>query len=242
MATPPAATSGLARTHRRHVEEDVRRLVARELHDRVAQTLTAMLVDLENFKSQQVAWEDVLQQLETVQSSTRQVLANLRELLHDLRGDDLIGDDFVAALAGLVSRFEQRTQISANLDVMPGWPNAQWPSASLNLYRIVEEALTNVRLHSGAHSVRIVLDAQSPGELGLIVSDDGDGFDAQPGRPMGLGTIGMKERALFLGGRLWIEGDVGHGTRVRVVFPKNHLARASDSSQSTPLRAPAMPA
>jgi signal transduction histidine kinase len=145
-------------------------------------------------------------------------------------------------LAGLVSRFEQRTQIRANLDVTPGWPTAQAPSASLNLYRIVEEALANVRLHSGAQSVRIVLDAQSSSELGLIVSDDGDGFDAEPGRPMGLGTIGMKERAMILGGRLWIEGDAGHGTRVRLVFPKTHLTRVSDSSQSIPLHAPGVPA
>src|SRR4030088_2679030 len=62
-------------------EGEIRKLVARELHDRVAQTLTGMLVDLENFKTEPVGWEDVLTRLDTVQDSTRQVLQSLRELL-----------------------------------------------------------------------------------------------------------------------------------------------------------------
>jgi signal transduction histidine kinase len=205
------------------IEDDVRRMVARELHDRVAQTLTGMLVDVENFKTQQVGWDDVLRQMDMVQTSTRQVLSSLRQLLHDLRGEDQFTDGFVDALGALIVRFEEKTSISAELDVKPGWPKSLTPPANLNLYRIVEEALTNVGMHSGAHTVRVVLELPSENELGLEVDDDGRGIDTDASRPMGMGTVGMKERALFLGGQLRIESQAGGGTRVRAVFPKELL-------------------
>src|SRR5690348_5472250 len=83
------------------VEEEVRRLVARELHDRVAQTLTGMLVEVENFKSEQVGWQDVVQQLDVIQSSTREVLSSIRQLLHDLRGEEGLGGSFVDSVRQL---------------------------------------------------------------------------------------------------------------------------------------------
>lgn len=225
MATPGAMARGGERLDRRQaaIERDVRKRVARELHDRVAQTLTGMLVDVENFKSQEVGWDDVIRQLDTVQTSTRQVLSNLRQLLHDLRGEDLANEGFADALAHLVRRFEEKTAISAELDVRPGWPAALTAPAYLNLYRIVEEALANVRMHSGAHSVRIVLESREGDELALVVGDDGRGLDTDATRPVGLGTVGMRERALFLGGKLKIESGDGAGTTVQAVFPKVHL-------------------
>ncbi len=198
-------------------------MVARELHDRVAQTLTGMLVDLENFKSEEVAWGDVLRQLDTVQSSTRQVLSSLRQLLHDLRGDQWAGDDFVDSITALIARFEQKTQIAAHLEVRPGWPSELRTPASLNLYRIVEEALANVRMHSGARGVRIILEPGSDAELIVNVGDDGRGLDTSAARPGGFGTLGMKERALILGGELRIESEPDRGTRVLAIFPKDQL-------------------
>jgi signal transduction histidine kinase len=205
------------------IEDEVRRMVARELHDRVAQTLTGMLVEVENFKSQQVGWEDVLRQMDMVQSSTRQVLSSLRQLLHDLRGEEQFNDGFVEALGGLIARFGEKTSIEARLDIRPGWPQSLTSPAALNLYRIAEEALTNVRMHSGARTVRVVLQAMPDDELALVVGDDGRGVDTDSSRPMGLGTVGMKERALFLGGKLRIESEAGLGTTVYAVFPKGHL-------------------
>src|SRR5947208_6663441 len=143
------------------VEEEVRRLVARELHDRVAQTLTGMLVDVENFKSEQVSWQDVVQQLDGIQSSTRQVLASIRQLLHDLRGEEALDGSFVDAVKALLVRFEAKTGIRPEIEITEGWPKALTPQASLNLYRIIEEALSNIRMHSGAKSVRIVLGPQA---------------------------------------------------------------------------------
>ena len=224
MATQPVGPRGGSRgTSRTAVESDVYRLVARELHDRVAQTLTGMLVDVENFKAEQVGWEGVLAQLNTIQSSTRQVLTSLRQLLHDLRGDEQLGDSFVDALGTLITRFEERTTISTKLEIRPGWPQSLTGPGSLNLYRIIEEALTNVRMHSGARSVQIVLESLPDNQLALEVGDDGRGLDTDPSRPMGFGTIGMKERALFLGGQLRIESQAEGGTKVHAIFPKVHL-------------------
>jgi signal transduction histidine kinase len=205
------------------VEEEVRRLVARELHDRVAQTLTGMLVDVENFKSEQVGWQDVVQELDLIQSSTRQVLSSIRQLLHDLRGQEPLGGSLVESLKALLVRFEEKSGIRAEIEVTDGWPQALTAQASLNLYRIVEEALSNIRMHSGAKSVRIALGPNPKNELGIVIADDGRGLDTDPSRPVGLGTIGMRERAMFLGGRIRIESEDGRGTVVRATFPRDQL-------------------
>jgi signal transduction histidine kinase len=229
------ASHARSRTRHTNVEEDVKRLVARELHDRVAQTLTGMLIDLENFKTEPVGWNDVLRQLDLVQDSTRQVLTNLRQLLHDLRGEESVGDSFVTEVGALVSRFEERTRISAQLTVLPGWPESLTRPASLNLYRIIEEALANVQMHSGAHAVHIVLQPHSENELSVLIGDDGRGLDTDASRRLGLGTVGMKERALLLGGQLRIESQIGDGTTVRAVFPKELLAVEHDEPKEIPV-------
>jgi signal transduction histidine kinase len=182
-----------------------------------------MLVDVENFKSQQVSWDDVIRQLDTIQNSTRDVLTSLRQLLHDLRGEEQITDSFVGAVGALIARFEAHTRIAAKLNVKPGWPEVLTPPATLNLYRIIEEALVNVRMHSGAQTVHIVLEPYSEEEVALLVGDDGRGVDTHPSRPLGFGMVGMRERALFLGGRLQIESEAGHGTSVQAVFPRIQL-------------------
>jgi signal transduction histidine kinase len=210
-------------TRQAGVEDEVRRLVARELHDRVAQTLTGMLVDVENFKSEQVSWQDVVQQMDLIQSSTRQVLASIRQLLHDLRGEEPLDGNFVDAVKALLVRFEAKSGIRAGIEITQGWPQALTPQASLNLYRIIEEALYNIRMHSGAQTVRIVLGPHAENELGIVVEDDGRGVDTDPSRPVGMGTIGMRERAMFLGGHIRIESEDGRGTLVRAMFPKDLL-------------------
>lgn len=225
VGTPLVATSLGSETDRLEgVEDEVRRMVARELHDRVAQTLTGMLVDVENFKSEQVSWQDVLRQLDTIQSSTRQVLQSLRQLLYDLRGDEVMAEGLPAALRGLLTRFDEHTGIRTNLELLAGWPEDLAPATALNLYRIVEEALANVKMHSGARSVYVVLEAFSDGQLVLRVVDDGRGVDPDPARMVGLGTVGMKERAMLIGGRLDVESGRGPGTTISVVFRNPELA------------------
>jgi signal transduction histidine kinase len=108
--------------------------------------------------------------------------------------------------------------------VTQGWPPALNSAAAMNLYRLIEEALNNVRMHSGALTVQVLFDEISDTELAVMVRDDGRGVDTDPARVVGLGTIGMRERAVFLGGKLRIDSEVGHGTVVHAVFPKHLLA------------------
>jgi len=244
VASPPASATASTRLRSRQsvLEDDVKRLVARELHDRVAQTLTGMLIDLENFKTEPVDWKDVLRQLDTIQDSTRQVLQSLRELLHDLRGEEAVKDSFVTVVGALVSKFEEKTRIAAQLTVLPGWPDLITQPASVNLYRIIEEALTNVKMHSGAHEVRVVLQLDSNDEVSVIIGDDGQGVDADVTRKPGFGTVGMKERAVLLGGQIRIESEAGHGTTVRASFPKYLLTGKEGRVLDTTLEPKEIPA
>lgn len=207
----------------RFADADVRRALARELHDRVAQTLTTILIDLENFKTEQAGQDSVLNRVEAVQGSMREVLSSLRDLLHDLRGDSQsVASDMQNALSALLRDLERRTGIIASLVVQPGWPARTKPGAAANLYRIAEEALTNVARHSGAKRVVLKLRPLSD-ELCLTVTDYGRGFDPEAIAP-GFGTTGMRERAVLLGARLWIDSYPGSGTSVHVTMPRDALA------------------
>ena len=206
------------------VAGDIRRELARELHDRVAQTLTTMLIELENYKTEQTGRQSALRQLDNLQDSTRDVLKNLRTVLYELRGEDDVSDSLIESVRSLLARFEERTQVSTLLSVAPSWPRRVRSSAGLNVYRIIEEALTNVRLHSGARLVQVALGPTRGGKIEVQVTDDGRGgasesATAQPG----LGVMGMRERAILLGGRLEVESEDGHGTTIRAILPREQL-------------------
>jgi signal transduction histidine kinase len=218
-ATPAQVSGEHAMT-----EREVKQYVARELHDRVAQTLTGMLIELETFKVEQFGRESVLREATELQDSTRQVLQSIREMLYDLRGEPSSEESFVSVLQGMLSRFEERTRIAVELIVSPSWPNKVRSAAALNLYRIVEEALNNIRLHSGAATVRVALEWLGGKELAVVVRDDGAGLDSHDTiLAGGMGVLGMRERAVLLGGRLIVESRPGEGTTVQAIVPEAGL-------------------
>ncbi len=208
----------------RLADEELRRALARELHDRVAQTLTTILVELENFKADQVGRQGVLDHVDAMQGSMREVLISLRELLIDLRGDSFsAGDKFADAVHVLLTDFQRRTGIEARLAVQSGWPAQIKPAAALNLHRITEEAVVNARRHSGATTVQVTLRPLSEKTFALSITDDGRGFEPDL-VPPGMGTVGMRERALLIGARLRIESRLGIGTTIHVIIPRSSLA------------------
>ena len=212
---------GLVRVDEPDVADEIRRTLARELHDRVAQTLTSMLIELENFKIEQTGNHTVVREVIGLQQSTRDVLNNLRQLLYDLRGQTETDESFADTVRSLVIHFQEKTQVRAVLSVSPLWPESLRPAVALNLLRIVEEALTNVRLHSDARLVEVVLGA-SDGRFFVEVRDDGRGSDSGIGeRKPGLGVLGMRERALILGARLDVYTVPGGGTSVRASLQKD---------------------
>jgi signal transduction histidine kinase len=219
----PNVVSRRSRPRSHVADADLRHLIARELHDRVAQTLTLMLIDLENFKTEQVGRQSVLRQMDDLQSSTRQVLNSLRQLLYELRGSPVVEESFSEAVRMLVERFRERTSMLVSVTILPGWPARVKSPAALNLYRIIEEALANVRQHSGAAAVHVILQPHSVDELSVSISDDGRGLEPNEPGPVGMGMVGMKERALFLGARLGVESVLGTGTTVRLILKKETL-------------------
>jgi signal transduction histidine kinase len=205
-----AALSELAR----RAESEVKRRLARELHDSVAQILTSMVVDMENFKHDNADRDNVVRKVDDLQDSTREVLNNLRQLLYELREEPSHDHSFVTRVRGLLSTFEVSTGIRSKLSVSARWPAMLSAAMAYNLYRIVEEALANVRLHSGAASVDVNL-LSTDGKVVLTVQDDGRGvLRVGPSRRPGLGMVGMEERAVLLGGRLDIFSDSAQGGTV----------------------------
>src|ERR1700704_5116232 len=157
-------------------------MLARELHDQVAQTLTTMLIELENFKVEQTGRQSVLRQLGELQESTRDVLSSLRRVLYDLRGETGIEEGFIEAVRALLARFEARTHVRVRLSVSPAWPSHLRSQAALNIYRIIEEALNNVRMHSGAGLVEVALGPLFGSQLAVSVKDDGRGAESAAGQ------------------------------------------------------------
>ena len=212
-----------ARADRADASEEIRRALARELHDRVAQTLTTMLIELENFKVEQTGRQSALRQLDELQDSTRDVLANLRHVLFELRGESGTEDGLVEGVRALIARFEERTHVKVELTISPSWPAHLRTQASMNMYRIVDEALTNARLHSGATMVEVALRLARAKHLAIEIKDDGRGADEELGRAAGMGVLGMRERVVILGGILEVDTGPGRGTTVRAMIPMEQV-------------------
>jgi diguanylate cyclase (GGDEF)-like protein len=199
-------------------EDGARLWLARELHDGALQTLTTMLLDMEQVR-RELPETAVSHRVRDFQGSIRSVIGGLRRLLGELR--DQSGDDhrLVEDLAVLLGQLDGRAGIKGQLSVSPSWPSSLSTHIASHLRRIAEEALRNVALHSGAQRVMVSLEAEEE-RLMLTVSDDGRGCPAEEGAVSrgGCGLLGMQERALILGGHLEVSSRPGAGTMVRGTF------------------------
>jgi two-component system sensor histidine kinase UhpB len=217
---PPVAARSRRRSRRSSPDVDVRRFVARELHDRVAQTLTTILMDLESFRGGQVGRPEVLDEIDSLQLSIRDVISNMRDLLQELRGESrLQSEAFTDVVARLLVEFERDTGIDARLTVGHGWPAHVDAAPAMHLCRIIGEALANVRRHSRASHVTVVLEPLGESGLSITVSDDGIGFEPDRAGYSGLGIVGMRERAQLLGASLHLGSRDGIGTILTVTVP-----------------------
>jgi signal transduction histidine kinase len=199
-------------------ERAVKQALARELHDTVAQQLTAVLVELRCMQSEQDG-RHVAQELDELQTTLAAAVRNLRGALLDLRGQPTEDDSFVPDVKDLLSNFTNHTGIDGRLIQSPSWPGSLSCVASHNLTRVLEEALTNVRAHSGASHVTIELGAHGD-ELFIEVTDDGRGIVSYSPIKHGLGLTGMFERVAILGGELSISTCGKPGTTVTATFAR----------------------
>jgi signal transduction histidine kinase len=200
------------------IQEEERRRLSRELHDGVGQSLTAVVSHLWLIQRRLPAADEGLRtEVSEARGLAAKTLAEIRELSQLLRPSLLDDWGLVPSLESQVKSFRIHHEIDVDFqsDDLPDRLPADVETA---VYRIVQEALTNVARHARAKSVRIRLQHEHEA-LRLEVADDGVGFgvngDAPPGR--GLGLVSIRERVRALGGRITVTSD--HGTRLSVVLP-----------------------
>lgn len=198
--------------------EEERRRIARELHDELGQSLSALKMEIADearsgARRRNPGRATVLQaRLDDIMASVRRIAADLRPLMLDDLG---LGD----AIEALVNDFAQRSGIRVRL-AMDGLEPAPDEKVSIALYRMVQEALTNVTRHSRATEVGIDL-RRDGDDLVLAVQDNGVGLPASPSgqRDNQFGLLGMQKRADALGGDLQLENQPGGGARVTMRLP-----------------------
>jgi signal transduction histidine kinase len=199
--------------------EEEKARIARELHDELAQTLTALKLDtawlrdnLDRREETRARLQGMLELLDLAVGATRRIAADLRPPVLDDLG-------LVPAVEWLAHNFEERHGIACALEVDAALEVLD-PHAT-GLFRILQESLVNVAKHARATQVRVRL-LREGDEVVLTVQDDGVGFlPAQAHKPASLGLVGMRERVQLLQGALSIASEPGRGTRleVRVLLP-----------------------
>ena len=197
-------------------QELERKRLARELHDETGQALTSILLGLKSIEDAQTP-ADAGAAAQALRAQIVHTLQDVRRLAVELRPTAL--DDFglIAALERLGETFAEQTGIA--VDVQANLLEERLPAEiETALYRIVQEALTNVAKHAEAKRVSVLV-AKKAGSVTAVIEDDGRGFGAQSGEGNGLGLIGMQERVGLLDGRVAIESTEGAGTTVVAEVP-----------------------
>jgi len=201
--------------------EEERRRIARELHDELGQRLTAMKMELSSLRAEAPGHDGseritgMLEMVDSTVAALRRTAADLRPLMLDDLGLN-------AAIEWLARDAARRMDIEVTVQLGTEDPPLG-PGADIALYRMVQEALTNVGRHAKATDVRIAL-RHSANEVILTVQDNGPGFPDRSMRQEGrYGLLGMRERAIMLGGRLDLDNPPGGGARITVHLPLKRI-------------------
>jgi two-component system sensor histidine kinase UhpB len=196
-------------------QERERTRIARELHDEVGQALTAVLLQLE--RTSRRADAPLRDGLEEAREGLRVSLEDVREIARRLRPEALDDLGLASALAALTNDMARRTGVRVERRLATDL-RALEPDEELVVYRVAQEALTNVARHSDAGEAWLTLARTGDGGVTLTVRDDGRGFDLGA-HAHGTGLRGMRERAVLIGASLDVESRPGHGTTVRLRLP-----------------------
>jgi two-component system sensor kinase len=211
--------------------EEERTRIARELHDELGSTLTRVRWDIEALEKEMTTsppqtsplvharFSETARLVDSTLESMQRIAAELRPTILDDLG-------LVSSLESQVQQFQRATGITCRLDVLideaEGGPTRTQATA---LFRIVQEALTNVSRHARASLVNIVLE-QRDGDFALEVRDNGVGINPEDiAKPSALGVLGMRERAALVEGLTDISGRPGKGTVVSVRIPARSQPR-----------------
>jgi signal transduction histidine kinase len=209
-------------SHLQDVREEERSGIAREIHDELGQQLTGLRMDI-GWIAKKISPAENMNVHERIKSTLKLLdttIQTVRRIATELRPSILDDLGLIAAVEWHSQEFERRSGIRTRFH--PAIPEMDCSSAmSIGLFRICQEALTNVARHSGAKQVDITLESNAAGII-LQIADDGRGLDQQkpaPGAVRSLGMLGMKERALMMGGSVNIRSERGKGLILTVTVP-----------------------
>jgi len=196
-------------------QDDERRRIARELHDETGQSLTALLVGLRTIEGSKTA-EQAVELAQRLRETTAQTLIDVGRLWRGLHPGVLDDLGLSAAVTRHAEDFAQAHQIVVNVQTEGLDADGLSPLLRATVYRVLQEALTNVARHARAQCVHVQL-RRSANAVELRVQDDGTGFT--PGKSGRLGLRGMRERAALLGGSVDVESTPGAGTTITAHIP-----------------------
>lgn len=217
--------------HLQSVREDERQHLARELHDELGALLTAAKLDVARLKSRLgVVKPEVAERLQHLGDGLNSGIALKRRIIEDLRPSSLSNLGLVAALEILVREWGQRSEIAVDAEFESVKLR---PSGELTVYRLVQEALTNVSKYAKADAVEVRLSSMDS-QVTVSVRDNGVGFDTREKRSSAHGLLGMRYRLESEGGRISMQSSPGKGTLIEAYLPE-HASAPEMPSTSTDL-------
>jgi len=202
-------------------KEDERLALARELHDEMGQTSTAIRTEVAVLQRIGRLHPEANESVKRIAESAQHLSQMTRQMLHRLRPPALDSMGLEQALMSLCDNWQQNTQTVCEFKV-PTLPEGLNDYACVTVYRIVQEALTNVTRHANAKHVRVELTLDSQG-LNLNIEDDGQGMADTQAVHQGFGLLGMQERVASVAGRMSISSELGQGLRLAIQIPKVSL-------------------
>jgi PAS domain S-box-containing protein len=224
------AEEALSTVSRRLIDaqEDERRRIARELHDDIGQRVALLAANLSGMASDRRVDPTLDDQTARLQRQVIDIATEIQALSHRLHSSRLDVLGLAAAAKQLCEEFAEQQHTSVSFENL-GVPDSLPRDISLCLFRVLQETLHNAAKHSGVQHVQVRL-WHADGEVHLLVSDQGHGFDVASARfGPGLGLISMEERVKLVGGQLSIDSRADHGTTVHV------RVRADAAATSSPL-------
>lgn len=199
-------------------EEDERRALARELHDEMGQTSTAIRTEASVLHRSGGLSDEALASAKRISESAQHLSHMTRNMLQRLRPASLDSMGLAQALTHLCDNWQVSSKISCQL-TLDELPDSLNDYVSVTMYRIVQEALTNVSRHAQASKVSVRL-KQTPQQWELVIQDDGRGMADPQAVQTGFGLLGMQERVASLAGTMRIENSVGKGLALWIHIPK----------------------
>ena len=211
--------------HLDDIREEERLNISREIHDELGQALTALKIDLGRTRDKAGKDPEIYGNFNAMLRQLSEMIKNVQRISSELRLGILDDLGLAPAIEWYCDEFEKRTGVTCitDLDEIQGLNSKK----SLAVFRILQEALTNVARHANSKNVEIILN-YSGDSITLVVHDDGIGITKEKSESFNsLGMRGMQERVRQFNGRFEISGEKNKGTKLRVVIPVNDESSVS---------------